>query len=274
MIINLGNAKLDINFEELDSFRRVQKPDLDSFCRNNPQYPPIVVSRKREDYILIPDVKGLFGDPVFVSKFEVSGTNGKNYEDTHRLVFQSQNGLYIPPPRIFMPHFKNVVGTYNNNGVLLDANANPISGEEHEEIYRHLTTNFKDIYGHNRPGAWTWLNARFVPGSGFNELDLETVVGIEQNGSLRTKKEPLMPYLKKDCYAELEFNAQGLPTSEAAYQEYRQGKNLRSFYPREGSVARFDADSDGAGFDCGRGPQGSNSALGVFLCTEGGHFEN
>ena len=55
------------------------------------------------------------GNPVFISKFEVLGMNGKNYEDTHRAAFQLQKGLYIPTPAIFMPHFKNVVETYKNN---------------------------------------------------------------------------------------------------------------------------------------------------------------
>ena len=96
----------------------------------------------REDYVRIPGMDGLYGNPVFISKFEVLGMNGKNYEDTHRHVLQTQNGLYIPTPAIFMPHFKNVINTYNNKGVLLDASGAQISREEHEEIYKHLTTNF------------------------------------------------------------------------------------------------------------------------------------
>src|SRR3989338_3911458 len=82
------------------------------------------------DYIQIQGIKGIYGNPVVISKFEVQGMNGKNYEDTHRLVLQPQNGLYIPTSAIFMPHFKNVVDAYNNNGIILDADGNQINRQE------------------------------------------------------------------------------------------------------------------------------------------------
>ena len=221
------------------------------------------------DYIQVPGVNGIHGNPVVISKFEVQGMNKKNYEDTHRAAFQLQKGLYIPTPAIFMPHFKNVVETYKNNQLLLNAEGNPIRREEHEEIYRHLTTNFKDVYNTNQPGAWTWLNARFVPGKSPNSSDLETIIGINPDGDFETRKEPLLQCLSKDAYAEIVFNSQGFPTQKSRKQEYKQGENLYYWKPVNGRVARFYADSDRVDLNCDRDPGNSNSALGVFLCAEG-----
>ena len=133
---------------------------------------------------------------------------------------------------------------------------------------KHLTTNFKDIYQTGRSGAWTWLNARFVKGSGFNNLDLEKIVGIEQNGDLKTKKEPLMLCLDDNIYAELKFNAQGFPTHKAGDQKYEQGKNMWFYQPTKDAVARFNAYSGRANFGCYGIPQSSDASLGVFLCAE------
>ena len=221
------------------------------------------------DYIQIQGIKGIHGNPVGISKFEVQGMNGKNYEDTHKAVFQSGKGLYIPTPAIFMQHFKNIVDTYQNNQTIFDASGNPISKGEHEEIYRHLTTNFKDIYGNNQQGAWTWLNAGFVQGTGFNNLDLETIIGINADGTFKTRKEPLLPCLNEDAYAEIIFNAQGIATAKSRKQKYNQGKNIYFWKPRNGRVARFYADSDRVDLNCDGYPEYSNSSLGVFLCAEG-----
>ena len=223
-----------------------------------------------KDYVQVPGIKGIHRAPVVISKYEAAGMNNMNYENTHRAVFQLGKGLYIPPPGIFMPHFKNVVSTYKNNQPLLDAEGNPIRREEHGEIYKHLTTNFKDIYGANHSGAWTWLNARFVPGTGFNGLDLETIIGIKPDKTFETKKEPLIQCLDEDkVYADLIFNTQGLSIKKSTEQNYKQGENLRYRKPIKGRVARFGADSNGAGVICYRDPEVSGSALGVFLCAEG-----
>ncbi|MBI2507426.1 hypothetical protein HYV89_00560 [Candidatus Woesearchaeota archaeon] len=215
------------------------------------------------DYIQIPGINGIHRNPIAISKFEVQGMNGKNYEDTHRAVFQLEKGLYIPTPAIFMQHFKNIIDTYQNNQTIFDASGNPISKEEHEEIYRHLTTDFKDIYGNNQPGAWTWLNAGFVQGTGFNNLDLETIIGINADGTFKTRKEPLLPCLNKDAYAEIMFNAQGIATTKTRKQEYKRGENIYFYNPVKGAVAGFRSNSGRADLGCGRNPAGSNSSLGV-----------
>ena len=221
------------------------------------------------DYIQVPGVNGLYGNPVVISKFEVAGMNNKNYEDTHKAVFQLREGVYIPPPSIFMPHFKNVVSAYKNNQPIFDAAGNPVSRQELEEIYKHLTTNFKDAYGGNKPGAWTWLNARYVQGSGFKKLDLETIIGVDADGTFKTRKEPLLPCLDKDVFAEIAFNAQGIPTQKSAEQNYKQGENIHYYKPVKGRVAWFDAGSVRADLLCYGNPVGSDASLGVFLCAEG-----
>ena len=221
------------------------------------------------DYIQVPGVNGLYGNPAAISKFEVQGMNNKNYEDTHKAVFQLREGVYIPPPSIFMPHFKNVVSAYKNNQPVFDAAGNPVSRQELEEIYKHLTTNFKDAYGGNKPGAWTWLNARYVQGSGFKKLDLETIIGVDADGTFKTRKEPLLPCLDESVFAEIAFNAQGLATKKSAEQNYKQGENIHYYKPVKGRVAGFGADSGGADLGCGRDPGDSGASLGVFLCAEG-----
>src|SRR3989344_5247123 len=136
------------------------------------------------DYVNL-GVNGLYGNPVLISKFEIPDANSKDYEDTHK--FALSKGLYVPTPRIFMAYFKHVIDAKNNKIALLDGNGSEIKGRELDDIYGHLTTNHISSYGINgRAGVETWLNARFVPGSGFNDMDLEMVISMNKDGSLET----------------------------------------------------------------------------------------
>ena len=80
---------------------------------------------------------------------------------------------------------------------------------------------------------------------------METVIGIDSKGNLLTQKTSLEQCLMKDCYAEFEFNNQGLAIKKSKNQNYKQGDNIYFSYPRENYVARFDAGSGGAGLCCG-----------------------
>jgi len=192
-----------------------------------------------------------------ISKYEPDFTKNFNYEDTHVLVLKK--GLIIPKPGLFIPHFLNVVNAFNGKNKLYDGNNRELSRNEIEDIYKHLT---KD---HINGGAWSWLNSRFVKGSGFNNLDIEYINGLDSNNNLTTIKEPLEDCLMEDCYVDLDFNKQGLAVKKSKKQEYEQGKDIKYWHPRENYVARFYADSDGAFLN----PWGSYSVPGVFVCAEG-----
>ena len=209
-----------------------------------------------ESYLTVPDTN------LLIAKYEPDWTKGANYKDTAVKVFEK--GLKIPPPSEFMKHFLNVVNAYHNISKLYDGSGNIVQGKELEDIYKHLTTN------HINNGAWSWLNGRFVSGSGFKELDLETIIGIDKKGDLVTHKEPLEECIWEDCFVELEFNRQGLAIKKSKIQKYIQGENLKFWYPRgEEAVAGFNADGDRAFLYCGRNPDDSSSALGVFVSAEG-----
>ena len=209
---------------------------------------------KREDCIIIPETT------IIITKFEPDGFKGLNWEKTHRFVYE--NGLEVPTPKLFMPYTVKVRDAYKGRIQLYDGNGEQIGKEETKDIYFHQTTN------HINGGAWSHLNARFVRGSGFNNLDLETVIGIE-NGKLITGREPLVKCLMQDCYAKLIFNKQGLAVKKSRIQEYKQGKNIKFYTPIENAVTWCWADSGRVGLDCVRDPGGSDSALGVFVSAEG-----
>ena len=219
-----------------------------------------------QDYIQVPEVIGLHGGNVIISKFEIPDANNKNYEETHKFILQK--GLYVPTPNIFMPHFANVCKAKKGETQLLDGNGKIIQNSELEDIYQHLTTNHISAYETSRLGAWTWLNARFIEGSGFNNLDLETIISIKSDGSFETKKTPLANCLGSDGYAKIKFNTQGF-SNENSENKYIQGENIYFWKPVKDRVARFYAVSGRASLDCGGGPTGSNDSLGVFTCAEG-----
>ena len=216
-------------------------------------------------------MSGLNGSPVVISPFELENFNNMNYDNTHVKLFE--NGLYMPTPGIFMPHFKNVVEAFHETKKLFYADGSEVPREEISDMYNHLTKDFKDIYGQGQPGVWTWLNAKFVKGKGARDLELEAVIGKSETSKkprLETTKEELENCLFEDVFIDFAFNSQGLASSESKYheQEYKQGENIRFWYPREGAVAGFIASSGRAGLSCVRYPSNSGHALGVFGCAE------
>ncbi len=210
-------------------------------------------------------INGLNGNPVVISPFELAGHGGLKYDDAHFKLAES--GLYMPTPKIFMTHFGNVVDAFKTKKKLIYANGNEVPKDVVEDMYKHLTINHKAIYGSN-PGAWTWLNARFVNGTGFNGLDLETVIEAK-NKKLKTDKEKLETCVDRDSFVYIDFNNQGLAKTISGNQTYSQGSNIRFWTPVKDRVAWFGASSDWAGLGCDRLPSVANSNLGVFGCAEG-----
>ena len=214
-------------------------------------------------------INGIYGKPVVISPFEMEGYNNKNYNNTHRMLLR--NGLYMPTPFIFMTHFKNVMDAIQGRGKLLYADGTEVEEELKVDIYKHLTEDFKDAYGGENPGAWTWLNAQFEEG---DEWKLKTVIGIDEaKKKLKIKTETLESFLEEDCLVDLSFNSQGLPKPDArsVSQEYKKRKNIYFYQPQDNAVARFNANSDGARLNCNGNPSVRDASLGVFGCAEGTH---
>ncbi|TSC65177.1 MAG: hypothetical protein G01um101477_588 [Candidatus Doudnabacteria bacterium Gr01-1014_77] len=228
----------------------------------------IILAGDLSKYIQV-GIDGLHGNPVVISPFELEGYDNKDYNNTHTKLLNS--GLYMPTPRIFTTHFKNVIDAFHEEKKLLYADGSEVPKTLVEEMYKHYTTDFKDIYGHGNSGAWTWLNARFVEGTGWHDLNLETVVGLEagKKKKFEVHTVPLEKCVWDDGYVSLECNGQGLAKKKSRSQEYKQGKNMYFFHPQQNAVAGFVADSGGTGLVCYGDPANHDASLGVFGCAEG-----
>jgi len=202
----------------------------------------------RADYVNIPNTN------IIIAKFEPDKYKEIDWEGTHFKL--AENGLYMPPPALFMFYFVSVIGAYNGKIQLYDGEGNIILKEEIEGIYKHLTTD------HINGGAWSHLDAKFSKDG--VETDHRVI-----NGELKGKKQSLDKCLMENCYTSLNFNKQGLAIKKSEEQEYKQGENIYYWCPRNGRVAGFGAYSDGAYLDCCRDPQDSLAELGVFSCAEG-----
>jgi len=170
------------------------------------------------------------------------------------------------PIRLFLPYFVTIRDAKDGKITLYDSNNNPLPKDEAEDIYKHLTSD------HINGGAWSWLDAKFVENNGKLEIHTDHRV---VNGSLTAgTKETLMDCLREEVYVDLAHTKQGLPIVKSGNQEYKQGKNIYYYYPRDGRVAGFVADSGRAYLDCGGDPSGSLSSLGVVACAEGTRVKN
>lgn len=231
----------------------------------------VILPEKLSKYIQV-GIDGLHGNPVVISPFELEGYNNKTYPETHHKLLR--NGLYMPTPHIFMKHFTNVVNAFKWKRKLSYADGSEVPSALVEEMYKHLTTNYKDVYGEDTHGVWTWLNAKYEQRGG--EWYVETIVG-----SSGSKKKPgfitsgmkLDEFLEDNCFVDLAFTDQGLPRADAKSknEKYKPGKNVYFYHPRNGYVAWFNADSDWAGLYCDWDPDYRYASLGVFGCAEGTH---
>ncbi|MDD5133046.1 MAG: hypothetical protein PHD81_03055 [Candidatus Nanoarchaeia archaeon] len=216
-----------------------------------------------DDFIQL-DIDGLYGNKALISPYELQGFNNLNYNNTHEKLIA--NGLYMPTPEIFMHFFMKIINAYDNSSKVYDTKGNQLSTQKITDMYKHLTTTYLNIYNvPSREGVWTWLNSKYKKIN--NILNRELVTGFHE-GLLITKTEPLGAFLQNDCFVDLKFNKQGLPTQKSVNQNYEQGKNIKFYSPVDGWVARFVVGSGRASLVCGRNPDNSNPALGVFGCCE------
>ena len=217
-------------------------------------------------------IQGMYDHQAVISCFELPGMNSMNYEDTHKKLF-TDTELYMPDPFIMMNFFRGVVEAQQDGRQVFHPDGSPVNKKLVEEMYKHLTTNYKNIYNRNDVGAWTWLNAGFPEvkidkDQGTISGKIERVVGLNTDGTLKKDSRDLEQCLFEDCYADFDFNSQGLLIKPKG-NSYERGKNVYFWYPRQGRVARFCAYSGRALLGCYRDPGSSNSGLGVFACAEG-----
>ena len=193
--------------------------------------------------------------------------NGMNYENTMREVYGQ--GERVMTPKQFIDYFMAVKQASEGKQTLSYADNSQLTQPESKEIW-----NFLSSTNRTKGDLWMWLNGMFKQqGTLRKKWTLEKVTGIK-NGNLITTSEPLENCLMQDTYVNLKFNNQGLPTEKSQTDEYKQGTNLKYWYPRNGGVAWFGADSDGAGLGCIREPDYHDDSLGVFSCREATHTKN
>src|SRR3989344_7204555 len=171
-----------------------------------------------------------------------TNNGGLPYEDAITSVLRS--GLTVPSTSPFMQHYVDVNDASNGKGVLYDASGDLIEGTRLTNYVNALNSKY-----------YVNLNAKFVEGSGFLDLDLETIMGIDPDGAPIFSRVPLERCVEKDGMIDLQsLNSQGFPTEKSTFKDYIPGKVIMFYRPMKNSVAGFNADSDGAGLGCGGNP--------------------
>ena len=205
---------------------------------------------KGSDYIRI------LGTNSVISRFET--TKGHNYQETHFAL--SDKRKYMPSARLFMPYYSQVIKANEGLVKLCDANNHPIPSDEVEELYKKLTSD-----------SWTRLNNYFIQDN-LGRLLNESFMSFkkqEDKQIITLERDMLEQCVMEDYVVDLEFNKQGFPVRKSNEQDYIRGKNIKFWYPRKDSVARFFASSVRALLDCSGNPSDSFEGLGVFECAEG-----
>jgi len=194
----------------------------------------------KSDFIQIPNTD------VLISKFELPEFNNLNYVETHKKLLKQ--GLFMSTPALFMPYFINVSDANQGKIKLYDGLGNPLKQEEVKDIYRHLTENHIAAYENEQEGVWTWLNAQFKKQG--QDWIIKTIKGLDKKDNLVEDKNKLEDCIREDCYVDLKFNNQGLPTKKSKKQDYSQGQNIYFWHPRDEAVAWFFALSGGSYLGC------------------------
>ena len=218
----------------------------------SPQQSDVRTNIKGEVYIRVPNSK------VVISRNE--SYQGLTWENTHYAL--ADNGLFMSTPSLFMPYLIQVRDASQGKIILYTADNKPVPKDEAEDLWKYLSTN-------HRNGCWTWLDAKFSENKNVWKITYNhKTVQKGKDNSLEGITETLEDCIREDCFVDLEFNKQGLPTRRSQDQTYTQGENIYYWHPIEGRVAGFVAYSSRANLGCDRLLSDSSSALGVFACAE------
>ena len=218
----------------------------------SPQQSDVRTNIKGEVYIRVPNSK------VVISRYE--SYKGLDWKNTHYAL--ADNGLFMPTPSLFMPYFVNVRNAAQGKITLYTADNKPVPRDEAEDLWKYLSSNHKG-------GCWTWLDAKFSENKNVWKITYNhKTVQKGKDNSLEGITETLEDCIREDCFVDLEFNKQGLPTRRSQDQTYTQGENIYYCHPRNGAIAWFDAVSGGAVLGCGWFLSVSDPSLGVFACAE------
>ena len=218
----------------------------------SPQQSDVRTNIKGEVYIRVPNSK------VVISRYE--SYKGLDWKNTHYAL--ADNGLFMPTPSLFMPYFVNVRNAAQGKITLYTADNKPVPRDEAEDLWKSLSSGHKG-------GCWTWLDAKFSENKNVWKITYNhKTVQKGKDNSLEGITETLEDCIREDCFVDLEFNKQGLPTRRSQDQTYTQGENIYYCHPRNGAIAWFDAVSGGAVLGCGWFLSVSDPSLGVFACAE------
>jgi hypothetical protein len=207
-----------------------------------------IPSELRENYVLVPSLRTPRSLEFDCAIAMQQTDGGLNWLDMNKSVVK--DGYTMPTIDQFMRNYRNVNAAARRETVLYSADGRLITG-------RNLGT-YSNILNID---SWCLLNAMFVKGQGFLNLDLAILTGFDERGEPIYKKEPLENCVQTDnyCLVDLDsLNRQGLPTIRSNV-EFERGKNIYFWSPEENFIARFGAGSDWVLLNCGSGPTYSYS---------------
>ena len=206
---------------------------------SNQPVPPVNASNL-DGFIYVPSIN------LYVAKER--SLLGKNWYDSHKELHKQE---------LRMPTLPEIGETIF---YLRDNQNNPELKQVYDDILKKTQSGWHG----------EWVNAKFKID---DKKYVQTVTGIDSNGELVYSNLEEITCFDNNCYVDIttqnNVDKQGLPTVKSSDNSYKQGENLYFWYPRDGSVAGFVADSDRAGLGCDGGPGGRDDALGVFACAEG-----
>lgn len=154
-------------------------------------------------------------------------------------------------PRQFMDFLEDLRSGIKGSKKLYDGSGAEVDPDVLKKVY-------EEIWGKRDPWRSEWLDAEFRDVNGTLTMEYAHRFNSQTRRLEADEKEPLEICLGEDCYVNMDtLNGQGLPTQKSRKQ------TLYFWSPAHGKVARFNADSGGAGLSCGWGPRVSYSALGV-----------
>ena len=269
-------------YTEEELRRMIEYFGLDKEKPKAPKIDPIAPSIKAfqvgklEDYIQLPQGS----DIILVSKYRLGlddqvekaavslglslnnssqEQNGRGYIGSITWFDALKMNLTLGGFTLNLKQFEDLLELLISNKDIFNGAGSLISREKIRNIYNEITEK-------RDPWRAEWLDADFkTKGQSKKNLIINYNHKLKNGILVPDNIEDLIWPIKKDCYVNLDFNNQGMPTTESSVQNYVQGSNFYHYYPRDdnNSVAGFRADSGRAGLNCNWTPGYSNAELGV-----------